>query len=1002
MNWFFPSLRSRLVVLAGLVLLPFCALIIQLGVNYYRFAVDSVYQNVGTLSRMLATAQNEKTENAQQLMMTLARMPAIRDRRGDYCAILADTRKQYALQYVDLGLTDAKGRLLCDGVAGAKRRGLERESWFYQSLEMRRFAIGTYELDAVTGKTVAVVVEPILDNDGRLQGAIFAALDLAWITRFNTLAALPERSIVLMFDRDGLVLRRDPEPERWVGQRHPDAPFIRKMISGGHSGVLEMPALDGIRRLVAFETMPSQNGNVYLAVGVPEAVAFARLRKEFFGLGLIAVLAIIATLAIFWVAAGKLIVNRVDRLALTARRFGQGEYDARSGLPHSPDEIGELASIFDGMAAAIKQRENRLQQYYFALDHHAIVSATDLAGNITFINEKFCEISGYSREELIGQNHRMLNSGWHPAEYFETMWTTLCSGQIWQGVIRNQRKDGSYYWVVSTIVPQLDEHGMPAYYFSIRTDITATLKIKEALELSEQKFRLLAENLQDVVALHELDGRIVYVSPSSRMVLGYDHAEMVGTMPWHAIHPLDLPNVRRELHQSILNGETRASAIFRIRRHSGEYIWVNVKATPVLAPDGGLVRIQLVLRDISARKEAVDSLRLHHMAVQASPSGIMLLSIGPKPQVIYVNPAFEIITGYKSGETVGRGMSRKVRHAVDANGMKILKAAIRDQCEDQVLLRFVRRDGILLWLDCSVAPVRNEKLEVSHFVATFRDMTVRMAMMEELRHAKEASEAANQAKSEFLSRMTHELRTPLNFILGFSQLLEAQPENLSEHQLDGVRRILKSGWHLHELINEVLDLARIESGKLEVQLEDVRLDFLLDECVGIVELMAAERGIRIVTETAADGIEWVRADRMRIRQVLLNLLSNAVKFNCESGTVTITRKMTAAGKVRVSVSDTGPGIDSSRMDELFKPFSRLGADKAQIPGTGIGLAISQHFMHLMGGEIGVSSAPGQGSLFWIDLQDVNECSAGQDRRISAGTEAAIQSDGVRATLPIHL
>ena len=230
------------------------------------------------------------------------------------------------------------------------------------------------------------------------------------------------------------------------------------------------------------------------------------------------------------------------------------------------------------------------------------------------------------------------------------------------------------------------------------------------------------------------------------------------------------------------------------------------------------------------------------------------------------------------------------------------------------------------------------------------------------------AERASRAKSEFLSRMSHELRTPLNAILGFAQLLESDPvEPLSVSQKESVEHILQAGWHLLELINEVLDLSRIESGKLQLSLESVDVAGLALECRNLLGPVAAQRGITLLDQGSGPELPRVYADRTRLKQVLLNLLSNAIKYNREQGTITLSYGVQADHRLRLSVSDTGEGIAPERLDSLFESFNRLGAEDTDVEGTGIGLVITKRLVELMGGSIGVESRLGVGSTFWIDL-----------------------------------
>jgi signal transduction histidine kinase len=249
-------------------------------------------------------------------------------------------------------------------------------------------------------------------------------------------------------------------------------------------------------------------------------------------------------------------------------------------------------------------------------------------------------------------------------------------------------------------------------------------------------------------------------------------------------------------------------------------------------------------------------------------------------------------------------------------------------------------------------------------VLVFRDVTEQKAARESLRRAKDEAEAANRAKSEFLSRMSHELRTPMNAILGFAQLLE--DEALTSEQQDGIARILKAARHLLGLINEVLDISRIEAGRLNLQIERFAAFEVVQFAIELMAPLAAQRGIELLVPVC-DASRGINADRQRLTQILVNLLGNAIKYNRERGQVKVSFEQTQERSLRINIADTGFGIAPELLNKLFVPFERLGAERSGIEGTGLGLAHSNRLISAMGGRIGVESEVAKGSVFWIEI-----------------------------------
>ena len=339
------------------------------------------------------------------------------------------------------------------------------------------------------------------------------------------------------------------------------------------------------------------------------------------------------------------------------------------------------------------------------------------------------------------------------------------------------------------------------------------------------------------------------------------------------------------------------------------------------------------------------------------------------------NMAGEKIFGYAQHEIVGKTISALLPPEKRASHEDFLFDA--DRFAHQIVgkpmdLEAQRSDGSLFPVKMNVAKIHVDG--AVKFVGIMRDISDRKRLEMELITAKTSAENANRAKSEFLSAMSHELRTPLNAIIGFSDfLLCAEPDTITdENREDYLRHIKSSGNHLLELINEVLDLAKIESGALTLHIEDLSPAPVVAECMELLQAQADARHIQIHFEAAQLDAHKLRADRTRLKQILLNLMSNGLKYNAESGSLTIRSAPQGTDKVRISITDTGAGIQPKDTLGLFQPFNRLDAEDRGIEGTGIGLSVCKELAELMGGEIGVNSTVGQGSTFWFDLPQAKD------------------------------
>jgi PAS domain S-box-containing protein len=326
-----------------------------------------------------------------------------------------------------------------------------------------------------------------------------------------------------------------------------------------------------------------------------------------------------------------------------------------------------------------------------------------------------------------------------------------------------------------------------------------------------------------------------------------------------------------------------------------------------------------------------------------------------------------------------------------APGFEALAFKASREIEDSYELTYIRKDGSRFPAVVSITALRDEASRIIGYLLIGTDNSARKLVESRLNEATAAAEKANRAKTDFLSSMSHELRTPLNAILGFAQLLDSGTPPPTPSQKRHLEHILKGGWYLLELINEVLDLTLIESGKVTLSREPVSLAEVMLECRAMIEPQAQKRGIGMAFPRF-EAPQFVSADRTRLKQVLINLLFNAIKYNRPKGAVAVECAVTGAGAVRISVRDTGAGLAPEQVAQLFQPFNRLGKEAGAEEGTGIGLVVTKRLVELMGGTIGVDSAAGVGSVFWIELDG-----AAAPQLVFAGTRAAaLVPSGVRS------
>jgi len=575
------------------------------------------------------------------------------------------------------------------------------------------------------------------------------------------------------------------------------------------------------------------------------------------------------------------------------------------------------------------------------------------------------------------------------------------------------RKDGSRFPAVVSVTALRDDRGGIIGYLLIGTDNTARKQAEEALlkagALQSAIFN--SENFSSIAT--DEKGVIQLFNVGAERMLGYTALEVVDKItPADISDPQELivraKALSHELATTITPGfdalAFKASRgiedIYELTyiRKDGSRFPAVVSVTALRDDLGGIIGYLLIGTDNTARKQVEaeqkqldqrlrDQQFYTRSLIESNIDAIM--TTDPAGIITDVNKQMEALTGCTRDELIGAPFKN---YFTDPD---LAEAGIRQVLSGNKVTDYEltarARDGKETVVSYNATTFHDRDRKLQGVFAAARDVTERKRFERtlqenniELERARAAAEKANLAKSDFLSSMSHELRSPLNAILGFAQLINSDTPPPTPAQTASIDQILHAGWYLLELINEILDLAQIESGKLALSREPTALADVMLECQAMIEPQGQKRGIRM-TFPPRDIPHFVDADRTRLKQVLINLLSNAIKYNQPNGTVMVDYTMTTPSRIRVSVRDTGAGLPPDMLLQLFQPFNRLGQERSTEEGTGIGLVMSKRLVELMGGVIGVDSTVGLGSVFWFELNATTEPQLGMDMALPAAT-----------------
>jgi PAS domain S-box-containing protein len=579
------------------------------------------------------------------------------------------------------------------------------------------------------------------------------------------------------------------------------------------------------------------------------------------------------------------------------------------------------------------------------------------------------------------------------------------------------RKNGSRFPAVVSVTALRDGHDAIIGYLLIGTDNTARKQAEEALLKAGALQSAIFNSANFSSIATDEKGVIQIFNVGAERMLGYSAADVM-----NKITPADISDPQEVIARAkalsvelstpitpgfealVFKASRGIEDIYELTyiRKDGSRFPAVVSVTALRDAQNSIIGYLLIGTDNTARKLVEEKLRwteegFRLMVESVTDAAIVMLD--PEGQVASWNAGAQRIKGYRMEEIIGKHFSRfyprdDIERGTPQRDLDAVKVKGRFEAEGWR----VRKDGSTFWANEVFTAIRDGAGKARGFAKLTRDLTERRQVEAELTNAKAVAEKANLAKSNFLSSMSHELRTPLNAILGFGQLMESDLPAPTPAQKASIDQILQAGWYLLELINEILDLAVVESGKLSMTLESEPLEGVMVECQSLIESQAQKRGINLVFPLFATSYV-VQADRTRLKQVLINLLSNAVKYNRLGGSVEVSCRPNGTNRVRISVRDTGEGLSPEKRAQLFQPFNRLGQESGSEEGTGIGLVVSKRLVELMGGEIGVESAVGVGSVFWFELNLAADAQPPADEAKPASfAPARVQHGAARRTL----
>ena len=638
-------------------------------------------------------------------------------------------------------------------------------------------------------------------------------------------------------------------------------------------------------------------------------------------------------------------------------------------------EIATLLGVFQDITEsqhALRRAQRNEARYRLLADNMAdVVTRIRLDGSSSYISPAIEQLLGYRPADMAGQSSLAFV---HPddRELVVRAFNALAAGETRKTLQhRAVHKDGSILWVETSFQLVADQAGVAREAVAVIRDISERRALEAALADSELRYRTLAEHSSDIIVCVAPDSTVRYISSACRRI-GYEPEELVGQSLLQLAAPVQREQAAA-FHRDLFSGREVDQSIRREHQvvgRDGTIFWYEGNPRIVRDAAGKPIEVVNVFRDVTARRAVEDALAESEFRYRtlAENSSDILVRFGRDGLVRHVSPSCRSL-GVDPDTAIGKPVIKLIAPDYAAQSDAIIAALFSGAEIDRSVRRehrVIGNNGAVMWLEGNPRLIRDEAGEPVEIVTVLRDVTARRAVEDALAEAKRVAEAATEAKSRFLANMSHELRTPLTSIIGFSGLLN-DLGGLPEVARKYAARINSAGQGLLALINDVLDFSKLEEGAIVLDTHPCAVGDVVEDVVGLLSVQADAKGLELSVQVASDHPEWVEVDELRLRQVLQNLIGNAVKFTAHGG-VTVSLGVAAEGRLRVEICDTGPGMSPDQQAHLFERFSQADASiTRKYGGSGLGLSICRELVGLMGGTIGVDSAPAQGSTFWFEI-----------------------------------